>query len=390
MDLALTNISADWLELLKNDELSYILQQLDNKSITPSLDLIFEFSRLTPLNGIKVIIVGQDPYPKPGDAHGLSFSCLSGIPASLKNIYSCLLHHKLLNQMPPNGNLSSWARQGVLMLNRALTTEPNTANAHSELWSRYTLNLFVELSKMKPYVWFLWGNNAKQIKPHLDSHSVIYEWSHPSPLAVARQPFIPCDHFIKTKDLINWGSLMPPVKKQNIAFTDGSCYPNKPCDNALAGYAVVFAEGSLEDTVIYGNLDKVKYRPTNQRAEGMAIIRAIEYYKLKGNTDQLIIITDSEFWIKMLELYIPSWLRSGIDFDEKKNPDLIARIWPLYSNNDVELRHVKSHDKNKWSKCAENTYEYFCYVNNTYADELCGYARLNCQPGAEVIEQADY
>ena len=174
-------ISDKWKLLLINNKIYDILDKIkDKKSITPNIENVFEFAKLTNFDSIKVVIVGQDPYPKSGHAHGLAFSCLKQIPASLLNIYKCLVKHKLIKRIPESGNLENWTKQGVLLINTALTTEIGQANAHSKLWEDYTTKLLKNISEIKPIVFMLWGNHAKKLKSYLSSKSIILEWAHPS------------------------------------------------------------------------------------------------------------------------------------------------------------------------------------------------------------------
>lgn len=235
-------VSKDWLKLLDNKKLDKIIEKLnetDNeaddeaddktvaKQITPPPNKIFEFARLTDLNNVKVIILGQDPYPKLGDAHGLSFSCLNGIPKSLNVIYKCLLNYKLIEHIPDHGNLTSWAYQGVLLLNRYLTTKVGVTLAH-KCWNRYIKDIILHFLRTDT-IFILWGakaielieeiieeereeNNANKIES-IKSNPNILTYSHPSP--ISRKPFIGCKNFIDANELlkkygktpINWNSL---------------------------------------------------------------------------------------------------------------------------------------------------------------------------------------
>lgn len=394
-----SGICKKWSLLLRTDSVYDILDKLKNNiNLTPKLENIFEFARLTEFDNIKIVIVGQDPYPKAGHAHGLAFSCLDQVPASLLNIYKCLHKHKLINIMPTTGNLENWARQGVLLVNTALTTEIGYANAHSKLWEKYTTELFKNLSEIKPIVFMLWGNNAKKLKQYLSPKSIILEWTHPSPLAQSKQSFIECPHFVEANEIItklgydkiNWSVEMRSVierhfncdKNTQVVFTDGSCYPNRLCKEAKAGYAASFALGSLKDVILYGSIDNTEIFASNQRAEGTAILKTLEYLDLRSNEwDTVIIVSDSDFWIKMIEVYMPSWVKKNVNFDEKKNADLTKKLWTIYYKlinfdmKTVQFRHINSHNKNGWGDFKEGTYEYFCYINNDYVDQLAGFAR---------------
>lgn len=406
-------IPKEWVDVLETKELPTILQSLKGQKFTPPAKNIFEFAKLTSLDNIKVVIIGQDPYPRAGDAHGLAFSCLTNVPASLSNIYKCLYAQKLINEIPTDGNLEYWAKQGVLLINRSLTTLIGKPNSHANLWDPYTKELVTTLSKRKPLIFMLWGNNARELTDFIDEKSIVYEWTHPSPLAQARQKFINCPHFADAnKMLVKLGAtpidwhLSEPLSeveqgfglgaKTQVVFTDGSCFPNKACPQSKGGYAASFALGTMKDIVIYGNLDNKKEYATNQRAEGMAIIKSFEYLlEHKEEWDGCIVVSDSDFWIKMCETYMPSWAIHD-KFDEKKNPDLTKKMWELYSTltdeymKTIQFRHIKSHGKDGWQNEMEGTYKYFCFINNKYVDELASYARTELQPGECIVTSAAY
>lgn len=410
---SLADVPKNWRDILENKELVVICEALRGKSFTPPAKNIFEFAKLTPLSKIKVVIIGQDPYPRAGDAHGLAFSCLTNVPASLKNIYKCLVANKLIEEVPTEGNLDYWAKQGVLLINRSLTTLVGKPNSHTELWDDYTKALVQKLSSMKPLIFMLWGNNARELTDDIDSKSIIYEWSHPSPLAQTHQKFINCPHFIDANKLliklgqtpIDWNIYEPTSEVEQefgvnattqVVFTDGSCYPNRACAEAKGGYAASFALGTMKDTIIYGSIPNRPEFATNQRAEGMAILKVLEYLlEHKDEWDKCIIVSDSDFWIKMFEQYMPNWALHD-KFDEKKNPDLTKKMWEVYSTitdeylKVIQFRHMKSHGKDGWQNEAEGTYKYFCFINNKYVDELASYARSEMQPGEVLITNASY
>ena len=410
----LYGISKEWLNILPSSD--DIISKLPS-DITPNIESIFEFARLTPLSEIKIVILGQDPYPKAGEAHGLAFSCLRGIPASLRNIYKCLLKYKLLDKMPTSGDLTPWAKKGILLLNCSLTTKIGESNSHKVLWEPYTDELIKRLDNNN-IIFLLWGLQANKKAP-LIKKAKILSWSHPSPLAQSIKSFIECDHFkILTEEYsINWQldnesnksnepkTLISPNKKQptieqrfslhdrkTIIFTDGSCYPNRACEESIAGYSVYFALGKFCNTAICGSIHTDKYFATNQRAEGLAIYHAMNYLS-KSSTDwsECCIITDSEFWIKMLTVYMPQWNKKNISFDDKKNSDITKNIWRKYNqllieDKNIEFLHIKSHGKSGWGKYPVDSYEYFCYKSNETADELANYARRSIPIGKNVIK----
>lgn len=414
------SVSDEWLEILDNPMLDDVLKGIepDYKMLTPPQDKIFEFARYTQFDNIKVVIIGQDPYPLAGHAHGLAFSCLVTVPASLKNIYKCLIRHKLINKMPTSGDLSYWAEQGVLLLNASLTNCVNEKNAHAAIWENYTDDLIQTISdkyaeRDSPLIFMLWGNFAKKKKQFINEKSIVMEWSHPSPMGQISQSFIDCPHFVEAdkllkKNKIDWHQ-SPPLSeietgfnfdtsvRKTVVFTDGSAYPNKSVPESVAGYGAVFALGVFKDTILYGNIANRPNYATNQRAEGFAMIHTLKYLnEHAAEWDECIIVSDSDFWIKMLTVYMPGWNRDGTEFGSKKNPDMTVPMWELFQeitnehSKEIEFRHVKSHNKDGWGSEPENSYKYFCYYNNKYVDELASYARVSLKPGESIVGKVEY
>ncbi len=185
------------------------------KIIYPPGPLIFNAFNLTPFTNVKVVILGQDPYHGPNQAHGLSFSVTKGIdlPPSLKNIYK-ELHTDLGYAIPTHGNLEKWAKQGVLLINAALTVEHGLAMSHSKLgWHNFTNDIIEIISAQKENIVFvLWGKFAQQKKIYIkiDKHCII-ESAHPSPLSAhngfwGSKPFSQVNAFLKSigKEEIDW------------------------------------------------------------------------------------------------------------------------------------------------------------------------------------------
>jgi uracil-DNA glycosylase len=174
------------------------------KTIYPPGPLIFNAFNTTPFDKVKVVILGQDPYIKPGEAMGLSFSVPRGvaIPPSLRNIYK-ELEDDLGCAMPKHGDLTAWAEQGVFLLNAALTVEKGTSNSHAKTgWHRFTDAVISKISSEKNGVVFmLWGNFAKQKAALIDPFKhLVLEAAHPSPLAGGA--FNGCAHFSKANEFL--------------------------------------------------------------------------------------------------------------------------------------------------------------------------------------------
>lgn len=208
IERVLRGVPQEWIDLMDVKELSKIIEQIEEEPL-PSWDLVFEVFRLTPLQRVCVVLIGQDPYPTPGYAHGLSFSCKVGIPMSLRRIYECMLASGVLSQRPTTGDLTPWAGEGVLMLNRAFTISSIKGRNHMNLWKDFTQKLIHKLDDLYPdLVYLLWGNFAQQTQ----TKGIRLCWSHPSPLCT--KPFISCDHFKRLEKMfqpkINWDIINQP------------------------------------------------------------------------------------------------------------------------------------------------------------------------------------
>ena len=174
------------------------------KVIYPPGSMIFKAFELTPVDSVKVVILGQDPYHGPGQAMGLSFSVPSNVPAppSLKNIFR-EISDDLGIRMSGNPNLEPWARQGVLLLNTSLTVQSGMANSHSRIgWGEFTDAVIKYISdNCEGVVFLLWGRFAQSKKSLIDqSKHHVLEAAHPSPLAGGA--FFGCRHFSKTNKIL--------------------------------------------------------------------------------------------------------------------------------------------------------------------------------------------
>lgn len=185
------------------------------RTVYPPANRVFRALELTPLSEAKVVILGQDPYHGPGQAHGLSFSVLPGVklPPSLRNIYK-ELQDDLGCEAPMHGCLAHWARQGVLLLNSVLTVEEGQANSHRKLgWESFTDKLVAALStREQPMAFVLWGRQAQEKGRHIDrSRHLVIEDVHPSPLSAyagffGSRPFSRCNAFLAQHGIaeIDW------------------------------------------------------------------------------------------------------------------------------------------------------------------------------------------
>ena len=173
--------------------------------VFPDEKNVFNALELTPFESVKVVILGQDPYHGFGQAHGLSFSVQKGIPLppSLKNIYK-ELQEDIGGELPTEGDLSHWAKQGVLLLNTVLTVEEGNANSHKgKGWERLTNRLIESLNELKhPVIFILWGKPAQdKEKLIINPNHVILKAPHPSPLSAYRG-FFGSKPFSRVNDIL--------------------------------------------------------------------------------------------------------------------------------------------------------------------------------------------
>lgn len=209
-------LTAEWQkDYMKNLMLFLENEKYQDKEILPPKNLWFNALNCTPLDQVKVVILGQDPYPTPGHAHGLCFSVqpeVKPIPKSLVNIYKELESDLGIKKV--NGNLQSWADQGVLLLNSVLTVESGNANAHQgKGWEAFTDKIIETVNELnRPIVFVLWGAYAQKKGKVINAtkHYVIKS-PHPSPLSAYRgffgsQPFSKINNFLKAngKSEISW------------------------------------------------------------------------------------------------------------------------------------------------------------------------------------------
>lgn len=207
-------MESSWKELLKNEfnqtyfnqiKLFILNEKAKGKQVLPPGKLIFNAFNLTPLNKVKVVIIGQDPYHGIGQAHGLSFSVPYGVktPPSLQNIYK-EIEKDLGLAIPNHGNLEAWAQQGVLLLNAVLTVNENEPASHKAAgWENFTNAVIYHLSQQHlNLVFLLWGRFAQEKELLIDATKhLVLKAAHPSPFS-AYQGFFGCNHFSKTNDYL--------------------------------------------------------------------------------------------------------------------------------------------------------------------------------------------
>lgn len=219
-------LEPSWLNILQQEfdqqymkDLKQFLlsEKKTGQLVYPPSPLIFNAFNLTPLNELKVVIIGQDPYHGPGQAEGLAFSVPPGVPTppSLKNIYKELSTDIEGFKIPRHGHLSQWAKQGVLLLNATLTVRDSFAASHQKKgWETFTDNVIRKISEnTKDIVFILWGRNAQAKIPLIDTakHHIL-KAAHPSPLS-AHNGFLGCKHFSQTNALLKHAG-KEPIKWQ--------------------------------------------------------------------------------------------------------------------------------------------------------------------------------
>jgi len=226
--------SAEWKKLEVNLQAAL---DVDPKAIRPDPGHFFKALKLTPVKSVQVVILGQDPYHSPGLAQGLAFSIPADIPinsrefpSSLRNISKALALEGFGHL--PNGDLHSWAEQGVLLLNTALSVRLGEAGSHANLgWKSLIDRLIAALALQKPkLIWLLWGGHAQSKLPLIESgkEQSILQSSHPSGLGVYKtdRPFlepgakVSCGHFTKTNE---W---LKELGKKEIAWVGGAPQAN--------------------------------------------------------------------------------------------------------------------------------------------------------------------
>lgn len=219
----LSTLESSWQEILKDEFkkayfkelLSFLEYEYKTQTIYPKKEDLFNAFSLTPFDKVKVVIIGQDPYHGVNQAHGLAFSVQNGIkhPPSLQNILK-ELHSDLNYSLPTNGNLSSWAKNGVFLINAILSVRASMPKSHANKgWEEFIDSVIVALNKHKNnLVFILWGSPAIAKSKLIDKNRhLILSSVHPSPLSAYRgffgsKPFSTTNKFLKSKniDTINW------------------------------------------------------------------------------------------------------------------------------------------------------------------------------------------
>lgn len=218
----MVHLGNDWDGILADEWAKPYYQQLrqflkaeySSQKIYPHMNDIFNALKYTSFENTKVVIIGQDPYHGAGQAHGLCFSVKQGVmaPPSLKNIFK-ELYADIGKPVPPHGELTDWAKQGVLLLNNVLTVREGQPTSHKGMgWEIFTDRVISELNKKEtPVVFLLWGAHAQK-KAEIITNPIHYKLAtvHPSPLSASRG-FFGCKHFSKANALLEKNGLEPIV-----------------------------------------------------------------------------------------------------------------------------------------------------------------------------------
>ncbi|MFA6166958.1 MAG: RNase H family protein [Gemmatimonadaceae bacterium] len=389
----LRGVDPAWHEYIDRPRLVGALDAIGDGPVTPPPALVFEALRGFGPDETRVVIIGQDPYPTPGDAQGLCFSVPRGrpLPESLVRIFGCLdrmgppgrLSGRLPGQAPrrTGGDLRSWAAQGVLMLNTALTTAPGVRGAHAPAWKplvgEFLRRFCAERQRAGRRLQFLlWGGDARAYAPVARAHGhVAREWTHPSPLIDNRLAealkFRNCPHFEEVNAVLREEGRRPidwEPSSSVFAYTDGACSNNGGAD-ARAGFAAVFAGGAFGGVVVRGGVRPFAYRfvdeerlesglavddasavqPSNNRGELLGLAYAL-LALLRGRAlGRVEIVSDSKISIMTLREWLPERLAKGTE-RELKNFDLVWIAWRLLGAlrdqaSSVTLTHVRGHQR---------------------------------------------
>lgn len=216
----MVNIGNEWDELLADEfKKDYYLQlrqflisEYNSRTIYPPMNDIFNALKTTSFSDVKAVILGQDPYHGAGQAHGMCFSVKRGTPPppSLQNIFK-EINTELGLPIPPHGELTSWAKSGVLLLNTVLTVREGLANSHKGHGWEILTDRIIELlnARETPIVFLLWGGNARaKAKLVTNPKHLVLQCAHPSPLS-AFNGFFGCGHFVKANEFLKNNGLEP-------------------------------------------------------------------------------------------------------------------------------------------------------------------------------------
>lgn len=228
----------DWDEILAEETdkpyfkkiEEFVEREYRDYTVYPPKSLIFASMKYVPFADVKVVIVGQDPYINPGQANGLAFAVGDGValPPSLKNIYKEIESDLGVNMSGKSGELTGWAKQGVLLLNATLTVRAGSSNAHANCgWQEFTDSVIRRLgAREKPLVFILWGRNAQAKEPLVARHHCVIKSAHPSPMSAhngffGSRPFSRANAFLSSRGMtpIDWSEVVAVTRP---SYYDGT------------------------------------------------------------------------------------------------------------------------------------------------------------------------
>jgi uracil-DNA glycosylase len=370
--------------------------------IQPPPQLILNAFRFLRPADVRVVLVGQDPYPTAGDAMGLSFSVPPGrpIPKSLQSIWDCVQN----NGSTPScrsGDLRAWAIQGVLMLNVTLTTRVGVSKSHSQIWKQYgfvpyIVQRIIDSVAPRKLPFLAWGNDAKTFASSF-SEQPVFRWTHPSPLADNQMPearkFRNCTNFRQCNEYLVEHSIGNPIVWNNmlptIIFTDGARVGLTRGDPE-ASFAVYMMSGVAKLTMLVGRVEPFAYRvvdewleadcggevimPTNNRAECLAGCFAMLIALRTFACGPVSILSDSKYFVESLNTWIEQRKHKIRAAGPPKNPDILDIMVELKTEleqkcTSLKFIHVPAHQETPvWDTISPA--ERVKFVGNARADRL--------------------
>ncbi len=380
------------------------LNKTKEEFISPPIDKILEIFKVLEIEQIKCIILGQDPYPNPKNATGMSFSTTKTIPASLGNVFRAVIHNGYMKSKPKSGNLIQWVNQGVFLLNKYLTF-----NGTHSFWGNFT----DEIIKIICYinnnnVFMLWGKEAQKVMPIISEYKhnkhLVLIYGHPSLIARKTVDFEKCPHFKEANTFleqsiispINWDlnstTIYTIIKEKEIKdekvidiFTDGSAINNGK-KNCVASWAYVILENRTIISQDSAKLDTT-VTPTSPRAELLGVIQALKSIienRIINNIidiNRINIYCDNEYVCKTFNIWGQKWIKENI-IDDKKNSILVKQLMEyktiIKSSSTINSSapiisciHMNSHKDQP-----DDPEEYYKWFHNKMVDEMATEIRI--------------